>query len=108
MARRDSWQVSVLDRDEREKGIHLQARAGRLAWSTFRSVAGAGSLEATNVEGIDWFTDRIRITHVDGDQATAQFRQHYVAGSLNTTTRKTLSLHREKGQWRILRETTGG
>ena len=45
---------------------------------------------------------------VDGDQATAQFRQHYVAGSLNTTTRKTLSLHREKGQWRILRETTGG
>ena len=70
MARRDSWQVSVLDRDEREKGIHLQARAGRLAWSTFRSVAGAGSLEATNVEGIDWFTDRIRITHVDGDQAT--------------------------------------
>lgn len=45
---------------------------------------------------------------VDGDQATAQFRQHYAAGSLKTTTRKTLTLHREKGQWKILRESTGG
>ncbi|WP_315126597.1 tetratricopeptide repeat protein [Comamonas antarctica] len=45
---------------------------------------------------------------VDGDQATAKFRQNYVAGSLNTTTRKTLSLRHEGGHWRIVRETTGG
>ena len=49
----------------------------------------------------------IQVT-VDGDQATAKFRQNYVAGSLNTTTRKTLSLRHEGGHWRIVRETTGG
>lgn len=45
---------------------------------------------------------------VDGDQATAKFRQRYVAGSLNSTTRKTLALRHEKGSWRIVRESTGG
>lgn len=45
---------------------------------------------------------------VDGDQATAKFRQNYVAGSLNTTTRKTLSMRNERGNWRIVRESTGG
>lgn len=45
---------------------------------------------------------------VNGDQATAKFRQNYVAGSLNTTTRKTLSLRNEGGHWRIVRESTGG
>ncbi len=49
----------------------------------------------------------IRVS-VDGDQATAKFRQRYVAGSLNTTTRKTLSLRNERGTWRIVRESTGG
>jgi len=45
---------------------------------------------------------------VDGDQATAKFRQNYNAGSLVTTTRKTLSMRNERGQWRIVRESTGG
>lgn len=49
----------------------------------------------------------IRVS-VDGDQATAKFRQRYVAGSLNTSTRKTLSLRNERGSWRIVRESTGG
>jgi ketosteroid isomerase-like protein len=45
---------------------------------------------------------------VKGDQATAKFRQNYVAGNLNTTTRKTLSMRNERGSWRIVRESTGG
>jgi colicin import membrane protein len=45
---------------------------------------------------------------VNGDQATAKFRQNYNAGSLVTTTRKTLSMRNERGQWRIVRESTGG
>ena len=45
---------------------------------------------------------------VDGDQATAQFRQHYVAGGLNSLARKTLNLRHENGQWKIVRESTGG
>ena len=44
---------------------------------------------------------------VDGDKATAQFRQYYASGALKTTTRKTLRLQREKGQWRITHEGTG-
>ncbi|WP_460482351.1 L,D-transpeptidase Cds6 family protein [Comamonas humi] len=43
---------------------------------------------------------------IDGDKATANFRQHYTAGALKSTARKTLTLHREKGQWRIISETT--
>lgn len=43
---------------------------------------------------------------VDGDKATVNFRQHYAAGALKSTARKTLTLHREKGQWRIVSETT--
>ena len=45
---------------------------------------------------------------VNGDKATARFRQNYVAGSLNTTTRKTLAMRNESGHWRIVRESTGG
>ena len=44
---------------------------------------------------------------VDGDKATAQFRQYYASGALKTTTRKTLRMQREKGQWRITHEGTG-
>lgn len=44
---------------------------------------------------------------VDGDKATAQFRQYYAAGALKSTTRKTLRLQREKGHWRITHEGTG-
>jgi hypothetical protein len=45
--------------------------------------------------------------NVDGDKATAQFRQYYASGALKTTTRKTLRMQREKGQWRITHEGTG-
>lgn len=44
---------------------------------------------------------------VDGDKATAQFRQYYASGALKTTTRKTLRMQREKGQWLITHEGTG-
>ncbi|MPN24408.1 hypothetical protein SDC9_171806 [bioreactor metagenome] len=47
-------------------------------------------------------------TTVDNDRATVRFRQHYASGSLKTSTRKTLALQREKGVWRIVRESTGG
>ena len=46
--------------------------------------------------------------NVDGEQASAKFRQYYAAGSLKSTTRKTLQLRHEKGQWHIVRESTGG
>ena len=45
---------------------------------------------------------------VNGDQATAKFRQDYASNTLKTTTRKTLTMRKEKGQWRIVREVVGG
>ncbi len=50
---------------------------------------------------------RIQVS-LNGDKATAKFQQNYVAGNLNSTTRKTLSMRNEGGSWRIVRESTGG
>lgn len=44
---------------------------------------------------------------VNGDRATASFRQAYASGSLKTTTRKTLQMQYEGDKWRITREETG-
>lgn len=45
---------------------------------------------------------------VNGDKATARFRQAYSADSLNVTSRKTLDLVNHNGRWAIVRESTGG
>ncbi|RMX02217.1 tetratricopeptide repeat protein [Corticibacter populi] len=44
---------------------------------------------------------------LDGDQATAAFRQAYASGAYRATTRKTLRLQREGAQWRIVEERAG-
>ncbi|WP_100411082.1 tetratricopeptide repeat protein [Acidovorax sp. 69] len=45
---------------------------------------------------------------VQGDKATARFRQAYSADALNVTSRKTLDLMNSNGRWTIVRESTGG
>lgn len=45
---------------------------------------------------------------VQGDKATARFRQAYSADALNVTSRKTLDLVNSNGRWAIVRESTGG
>jgi Flp pilus assembly protein TadD/ketosteroid isomerase-like protein len=46
---------------------------------------------------------------VDGDTATARFRQSYSSDSLSTTGRKTLELQRSnRGKWQIKQESVGG
>lgn len=44
---------------------------------------------------------------VDGDQATARFRQAYSSDALNVTSQKTLEMVKNGGKWLIIRETTG-
>lgn len=86
------------------------------AYSDHFSPAGGGSLSAWKEERRQRIVGKQAIVvnvrnlqvSVDGEQATAKFRQYYAAGSLKTTTRKTLVMRLEKGHWRILRETTGG
>jgi ketosteroid isomerase-like protein len=91
--------------------------AGYLAaYSDHFSPAGGGSLSAWKEERRQRIVGKQAIVvnvrnlqvSVDGEQATAKFRQYYAAGALKTTTRKTLVMRLEKGHWRILRETTGG
>lgn len=45
---------------------------------------------------------------VNGDKATAKFRQDYAADSLDITSRKTLELVKAGDRWLIVRESTGG
>ena len=49
----------------------------------------------------------IQVT-VQGDKATARFRQAYSADALNVASRKTLELIQHNGHWTIVRESTGG
>lgn len=44
---------------------------------------------------------------VDGDRATARFRQVYRSDNLNVTSRKSLDLVKSSNRWLILRESTG-
>ena len=49
----------------------------------------------------------LRVT-VEGDQATAKFKQVYSSDALSVTSRKTLQLVRSNGRWLIKQETVGG
>ena len=44
---------------------------------------------------------------VNGDRATARFRQDYTSDTLNVTSRKTLDLVKSGNRWLIVRESTG-
>ena len=44
---------------------------------------------------------------VNGDRATARFRQAYSSDTLNVTSRKTLDMVKSGNRWLIVRETTG-
>ena len=44
---------------------------------------------------------------IHGNKATARFRQHYNAGTLKTSSRKTLEMGKNQGRWTILREAVG-
>ena len=109
---------------EVERAVHAWAAAWEKkdmaayldAYSDKFQPAGGGSLAAwkegrrvriVGKQDIEVSVRNLQVS-VNGDEATAKFRQHYVAGALNTTTRKTLQLRHEKGQWHIVRESTGG
>ena len=50
--------------------------------------------------------ENLRIT-VDGDTATARFRQHYKSATLKTSSNKVLQLGKRDGKWLILQERVG-
>jgi len=70
----------------------------RKAWEAERQDRIAGKAGKISVS-----YDQPQIS-VNGDKATAKFRQHYKAGSLDTSTTKTLVLVRSAGKWLIQEE----
>ncbi len=50
--------------------------------------------------------ENLRVS-IDGDTATAKFRQHYKSATLKTSSNKVLNLGRRDGKWQILQERVG-
>ena len=73
----------------------------RKAWEEERRARIVGKTNiSVNVQNL--------IVSVNGDTATAKFRQSYRADTLNVNSRKTLDLVRHGGGWKIVKETVGG
>ena len=45
---------------------------------------------------------------INGDKATAKFRQDYKSGALSVSSRKSLELVKTGGRWQIIKESVGG
>jgi tetratricopeptide (TPR) repeat protein len=76
------------------------AGESRAAWDAERQkrINKPGTIQVT--------CENLKIT-VDGDTATAKFRQHYKSASLKTSSNKVLQLVKRDGKWLILQERVG-
>ena len=84
-----------------DKSFSPPNRQNRAAWEKEREARIVGKSKiSVQVSDI--------AVSVNGDKATARFRQAYSADALNVTSRKTLDLVNQNGRWTIVRESTGG
>ena len=84
-----------------DKSFDPPGRQSRAAWEKEREARIVGKSK------ISVKLSDINVS-VQGDEATARFRQAYSADSLNVSSRKTLDLVHNNGRWTIVRESTGG
>lgn len=84
-----------------DKSFDPPGRQGRAAWEKEREARIVGKSK------ISVKLSDMKVS-VQGDKATAVFRQAYSADSLNVSSRKTLDLVHNNGRWTIVRESTGG
>lgn len=110
-----------------EKQVEDAVRAWAAAWASknmtnYLAAYGRDFDPAGNMSRSAWEQERrarivgksrISVTlnnldvSVNGDRATAKFRQDYSADSLNITSRKTLELVKAGDRWLIVKESTG-
>jgi tetratricopeptide (TPR) repeat protein len=64
-------------------------------------------LKITSKSKISVKIDSLKVT-INGNTATARFRQDYKAGGLAVTSRKTLELAKKGDHWQIVKESVGG
>lgn len=118
-------QAVVATQDAAQEDIAKAVAAWASAWSRkdmrayFAAYAGdfapgSGGRKAWEAERQQRIGDRkgsISVTYdtprisINGDRATARFRQHYKAPGLNSSTNKTLVFERSGGKWLIKEET---
>ena len=98
-----AWAAQDMDGYLRAYGSDFKPAGGqsRKAWEDERRarIVGKSNINVS-VQNL--------VVSIDGDVATARFRQSYRADSLNVNSRKTLELVRHQGQWRIRKEAVGG
>lgn len=72
----------------------------RAAWESERQkrIAKPGAIQVS--------VENLRVS-VDGDTATAKFRQHYKSATLKTSSNKVLLLGKRDGKWQIVQERVG-
>jgi tetratricopeptide (TPR) repeat protein len=99
-----AWAAQDMDRYLAAYGPDFNPGGGqsRKAWEEERHARIVGKSNiSVNLENL--------VVHVDGQVATAKFRQIYRADNLNIRSRKTLELQRASGsQWQIRKESVGG
>ncbi|WP_310451214.1 tetratricopeptide repeat protein [Sulfuritalea sp.] len=76
------------------------AGESRAAWESERQkrIAKPGAIQVS--------VENLRVS-VDGDTATAKFRQHYKSATLKTSSNKVLLLGKRDGKWQIVQERVG-
>lgn len=98
-----AWAAQDMDRYLAAYGPEFNPGGGqsRKSWEEERRarIVGKSSI-SVNLENI--------AINVNGQTATAKFRQIYRADSLNISSRKTLELQRSGKQWQIRKESVGG
>ncbi|MET3417669.1 tetratricopeptide (TPR) repeat protein [Variovorax paradoxus] len=98
-----AWAGKDMDRYLAAYGPDFNPGGGqsRKSWEEERRarIVGKSSI-SVNIENL--------VIGVNGQAATAKFRQVYRADSLNISSRKTLELQRSGNQWQIRKESVGG
>ncbi|WP_285413401.1 tetratricopeptide repeat protein [Variovorax sp. efr-133-TYG-130] len=98
-----AWASQDMDRYLAAYGSDFTPGGGqsRKSWEQDRRarIVGKSSI-SVNIENL--------VIKVDGDNATAKFRQIYRADNLNVSSRKTLDMQRSGNQWHIRKESVGG
>jgi len=98
-----AWAGQDMDRYLSAYGPEFNPGGGqsRKSWEDERRarIVGKSSI-SVNIENL--------VINVNGQAATAKFRQIYRADNLNISSRKTLELQRSGNQWHIRKESVGG
>ncbi|QGW84150.1 nuclear transport factor 2 family protein [Variovorax paradoxus] len=98
-----AWAGQDMDRYLAAYGPDFNPGGGqsRKSWEEERRarIVGKSSI-SVNIENL--------VINVNGQAATAKFRQIYRADNLNISSRKTLELQRSGNQWQIRKESVGG